>query len=113
MRRPLREFPGGRWFFVAAFRLVCNGISFEFREVSRACFKLCNEPSQELPGDQGRPSILGDGLLFLINIGPGNIKPFAMFFVTGSTISKSVYASLRMTNLVVCLTRASQEHLTC
>ena len=29
-----------------------------------------------------------------------------MFLVTGSTISKSVYASLRMTNLVVCLAQA-------
>ena len=56
-----------------------------------------------MPGDQGRPSILGDGLDFLIYSGPGNIKPYPMFLVTGATFSKSVYASLRMTNLVLCL----------
>ena len=81
-------------------------ISFEFRRVLQACGKLSNYPITRAAGGTGKTYDHRDGLVFLVYIGSGNIKPFSMFLVTGDTISKSLYVSLRMTNLVVCLAQA-------
>ena len=85
---------------------VCNVILFEFRGVLHALGKLSYYHITRSTGGSGETYDHREGLVFLVYIGSGNIKPFSMFLVMGDTISKSMYVSLRMTNLLVCLAKA-------